>query len=501
MSVKRNLIANYIGQGWTTLMGLAFIPLYIKYIGIEAYGLIGIFTLLQAGLTLLDMGLSSTLSREMARFMGGAYVAETIRDLLRSVEVIALIVSCLIAAGMWLASDWLASEWLHTEKLPIPEVANALSIMGFVAALRFIEGIYRSSIVGLQHQVIYNIISSVMATLRWLGAVGVLAWISPTVNAFFLWQGIVSLLTVLVLGWLTYEVLPRVERTAYFSLSALKGIRCFAGGIMVITFLGLLLTQVDKILLSSILGLVDYGYYTLAAVLAGGLYMISAPIQTAYLPRLNELRASDDHKLLIQTYHRASQMVAVIVGSAAAILVGFSETILNLWTHDAELAARSAMLLSILSLGNLLNCLMLIPCQTQLTFGWTSLLIKINVVSIICIIPTILWVTPRFGAEGAAWTWVSLNVFYMFLGVHFMYRKILTTEKWRWYVEDVFQPLTAAAFIVAPSVWLMPRHMAELSQLAYIFMTSGFVLLASALATRELRLIICKYSLKTFNQL
>ena len=48
--LKRNLIANYLGQGWTALMGLAFIPLYIKYLGIEAYGLIGIFALLQGWL-------------------------------------------------------------------------------------------------------------------------------------------------------------------------------------------------------------------------------------------------------------------------------------------------------------------------------------------------------------------------------------------------------------------------------------------------------------------
>lgn len=41
--LKRNLIANYLGQGWTALMGLAFIPLYIRYLGIEAYGLIGLF--------------------------------------------------------------------------------------------------------------------------------------------------------------------------------------------------------------------------------------------------------------------------------------------------------------------------------------------------------------------------------------------------------------------------------------------------------------------------
>ena len=56
--LKRNLIANYLGQGWTALMGLAFVPLYIQYLGIEAYGLIGLFAVLQAWLALLDMGLT-----------------------------------------------------------------------------------------------------------------------------------------------------------------------------------------------------------------------------------------------------------------------------------------------------------------------------------------------------------------------------------------------------------------------------------------------------------
>ncbi|MBS1199036.1 MAG: polysaccharide biosynthesis protein, partial [Proteobacteria bacterium] len=41
--LRRNLIANYLGQGWAAIMGMAFVPLYIKYLGVESYGLIGLF--------------------------------------------------------------------------------------------------------------------------------------------------------------------------------------------------------------------------------------------------------------------------------------------------------------------------------------------------------------------------------------------------------------------------------------------------------------------------
>jgi O-antigen/teichoic acid export membrane protein len=88
-------------------MGLAFIPVYIKYLGIEAYGLISIFALLQAWLTLLDMGMTPARSREMARFTGGAHNAQLIRDLLRSIEIIGFGMAILVALGIWAASEWL----------------------------------------------------------------------------------------------------------------------------------------------------------------------------------------------------------------------------------------------------------------------------------------------------------------------------------------------------------------------------------------------------------
>ena len=68
--LKRNLVANYAGQAWSAVMGLAFIPVYIHYLGVEAYGLIGLFAVLQAWLALLDMGLTPTLAREMGRYTG-----------------------------------------------------------------------------------------------------------------------------------------------------------------------------------------------------------------------------------------------------------------------------------------------------------------------------------------------------------------------------------------------------------------------------------------------
>lgn len=488
--LKRNLIANYLGQGWVVLMGLAFLPVYIKYLGIEAYGLIGLFAVLQAWLGLLDMGMTPTLNREMARFTAGTHSATSIRDLLRSIEIIALVIATLVGFGIWAASGWLASDWLRAEKLPIDVVAQAFAIMGAVTALRFVEGIYRSAIIGLQRQVLYNVVNGALATLRGLGAVGILILVSPTIEAFFIWQGLVSILSLTILSSVTYRALPKADRAGRYSLPALRGIGKFAGGMMGITFLALLLTQVDKILLSKLLTLSEYGYYSLATVVAAALSMLTGPITQAWFPRLSELHAANNQAELIIKYHQGAQLVSVFMGSAALIMIFFSETILQLWTGDANLANRSATLLSILALGNMLNGLMWIPYQTQLAHGWTGLTTRINIVSVVIIVPAILWATPRYGAEGAAWVWVSLNTGYVLISTHFMYRKILTQEKWCWYGQDLLQPLLVAATVASTAALAMPTTLIMPLQLLWLLLASALTLIAAAIAAPGVRTVL-----------
>jgi O-antigen/teichoic acid export membrane protein len=81
-----NLSANYAGQFWVALMGIAFVPTYIRLIGIESYGLIGLFVLMQSMFTLLDLGLGPAIGREASKFKAGVLSLQTIIDTLRSIE-------------------------------------------------------------------------------------------------------------------------------------------------------------------------------------------------------------------------------------------------------------------------------------------------------------------------------------------------------------------------------------------------------------------------------
>jgi O-antigen/teichoic acid export membrane protein len=487
MALKKNILANYVGQGWRIVMSLAFVPLYIRYLGIEAYGLIGIFAILQAWLILLDLGMKPVLGREMARFTGGAHDSQSIRDLLRSIEIIAIAIAVLIALGIWGASGWLAANWVHAQKLPVALVARAFSLMGVVAALQFVESIYTSSIAGLQRQVLQSAISSLIATVRGLGAVAILAWVSPTITAFFAWQGFISFATAVVFSIVVYRVLPSSPRPAHFSKQALKDVWRYAAGMAGITLLSLILTQVDKVLLSRLLSLQAFAYYALAGVVANALYLLTGPVTTAFYPRFTELAMETDDGPLGKVYHQGAQLVTVLTGAGAVVLIVFGHRVLLLWTADPTLADHVAPLMKVLALGTLLNALLWIPYQLELAHAWTSISIKTNIVAVCILVPAILWVVPVYGAIGAAWIWVLLNSGYMVFGIYFLHRRLLRTEKWRWYFQDVGVPLAAATAAAWLCRWAMPANLGRIGEVAVLAISSGFVLISAALMAPAVR--------------
>lgn len=488
MPHKRNLIANYLGQGWSAAISLAFIPIYIQYLGMESYGLIGLFAVLQAWLALLDMGLTPTLTREMARFTAGVHSAQFIGDMLYSLEVICFSLATLIGIVIWAGSSYVANDWLHVEKLPTSIVTEALSIMALVAALRFCEGIYRGSLFGLQQQVWFNVANATLATLRHGGAVAILIFVSPTIQGFFYWQALVSLCSIFVLGLHVHKILPAPILPASFSMAVVRDIWRFAAGMMGIAFLSILLTQVDKVILSRMLTLNAFGIYSLAGTVAGAFYLVVVPITQALYPRMVEFVSRDNRSGLISIYHVGAQIITVLTAPIVLLFCFYGENIIFIWSGNENLAKNIAPILTPLMLGTFLNGLMHIPYQLQLAHGWTSFTIKINLVGVTILIPAILWIVPLYGVEGAAWIWVALNAGYVFIAIHFMHRRLLPEVKWQWYQFDLVLPVVGSVATFFLLKYFTPENLSDrLSWLIYLITTGGVVTAVAILMADQLR--------------
>jgi O-antigen/teichoic acid export membrane protein len=132
----------------------------------------------------------------------------------------------------------------------------------------------------------------------------------------------------------------------------------------------------------------------------------------------------------------------------ALVMAAFAEPLLYVWTGNISLAQQTAPLLALLSLGTLCNGIMYVPYSMQLAYGWTGFAVRVNIVAVCIMVPFILWAVPRFGAIGGAWAWLALNAGYVHISTHFMHRRLLHGEKWRWYRDAFFKPLVVGSITV-----------------------------------------------------
>ena len=484
--IRRNLIANFGGQGSRALMALVFVPFYVRILGVEAYGLIGLYASLLIALGLFDAGMRPTLAREMARFTGGAMNAGEIRTLLRSVELPVFAVALAIALLVAAAAPWLAQHWVHPEHLPRGAIAHAFAVMGFVAALQIVESAYDSCLAGLQRQVLQNAIITAMAALRGFGALAVL-WVWPTVQAFFLWQAAVALLSLTLLGLAVYRSLPSAAAPVRFSLQALKSVRRYALGMFAIALVSVLLTQTDKFLLSRLVPLAELGRYTIAAAVAGAIGFVAGPVGNAYYPRMTELVARSETADLAAIFHQAAKLTALLTGTAAAMCLLFGERLLSLWLHDPALGASAAPLLALLALGGMFNSLSAVPYLLQLAHGNTATTLRLNLVVLALFLPLLVIMVHASGALGAAQSWAAMTLCTMVAIATLTFRRYLTAEGRRWWLGDVL-PMLAVVFGAAAILQLLlPRPQGPFAEAAVLLAAGGAILACGLLADRQFR--------------
>jgi O-antigen/teichoic acid export membrane protein len=488
--IRINAFANYAGTFWASFMSLVFVPLYIHFMGIESYGLVGMFASLQALFGILDLGLSATMNREMARLDAKPDSRQHARDLARTLEVVFWAVAILLGAVTMLLARPITDYWLKPDSLPKEDIQQALTIMAFVLALRWPISYYTGGLMGLQRQVLVNVISSVIATVRGVGTIGVLWLVSPTIQAFFAFQIFCSAIEVATLAICLWRFLSPAEGHPRFRGNLLKELWRFSAGMTGISMLTIILMQTDKVMLSRMLTLEQFGYYTLAWNVATVMLRAVGPVCVAVYPRMTELATLNDEAAFASLYHKTTQFVAVVAFPLAAVIAIFSKELMFLWSQSQRLAANTAPILSMLAVGTCLNMIMNPPFYAQWAYGWVSLALTQCLVSVVVLVPLLIVLTLHYGPLGAAAAWIILNLGSIFFVVTIMHKRILKQERVSWYFQDVILPAMAVLFIAIPAALFMPKMASTPVQLAYIAVTGSLCLAAASLASAYTRQLV-----------
>lgn len=455
MSLRGNIVANYFSQAYIAGVGIVTMPFYVRYMGTEAYGLIGFYTMLQAWFQLLDTGLSTTLARESSRYNGRTGDESTLIWLRRILERFFLAVGVIGSLVFFFFAETITNEWLQVGNLPPREVINSVQLMGIVIACRWISCLYRGVIVGFEQQVWLGSFNVGVATARFLLCLPVVIFIDASPTTYFTYQSAVSLFEAIGLYCQANRLLPNGSSAIGSSVGLRRGPLKFASGVALTSIVWVVVTQVDKLLLSKLLTLPAFGEFSLTVLLSGGVNLLAAPIGAAILPRLTTTAATDE-KNTRELYAHYTQITCLVLFPAAFTLYACAKPVLFAWTGDILLARSVNTVLGLYSVGNAIMGVTAFAYYIQYAKGNIRLHVIGNAVFATIYLPTVFWVVKDYGATGAAAAWLVINTVYFVAWVPLVHRAVVPGLHLSWLLRDVLSVALGASVPAMLLITLLP---------------------------------------------
>jgi O-antigen/teichoic acid export membrane protein len=216
-----------------------------------------------------------------------------------------------------------------------------------------------------------------------------------------------------------------------------------------------------------------------------------APISEALFPKMSQLAAQNNNVELGYLYHRGAQLSALALFPIAGILLFFPKEVLFLWTGDAVLATNAYVLVGLLSFGVVLNYGVMGTLDLlQMSYGWLKPALYSRLFAFVLIVPVMVWMTLTYAAIGAAISWLIIYCSFLLLTPHFVFRRLLPTEKWNWYLYDFGLPLAVAVGITGVGRFVFVVAADRVGLFLYLISILGMALLVVAFSMRYTRQLI-----------
>lgn len=495
----KNIIANFIGKFWSILSNFLFIPLYIYYLGFESYAIIS-FTLVIAGLmAVLDAGLTATLSREFARVDNSQLEKIRIFKTLETLYFIIIGFSIVLVIGF---SDVIANNWLNLNTFNPTRVSFFLKIISFDIGFQLLFRFYMGGLLGLEKQVKANFYQVGWGMLR-NGLVIIAIWLVPTLEMFFIWQTLSTFIFAILLllslnktliGQYKFDFKPKIERSVF------KNIWRFAGGMLLISFVASLNTQMDKLTISKLLPIETLGYYTLAVSLSMGIMVLVSPISIALLPRFTALYSAGKKSEASILFHKINLFVAILVFSVMVNLSFFSKTIIWVWTGEMNLAEQAYIYLPIIAMSFAMLSIVTIPYNIAIANGYTKLNNVLGIISLCITLPGYWIATQYYGAIGAASVFCVVQIIITLIYIYVINAKYLKEKSISiLYIKQMLLPLTislsiAFGFSFIPD-WITQNRFYSFTWVGIATIITFIITILILVPVKELKQVI---KLKTF---
>jgi len=383
-------------------VGIVTIPLLIRALGLDRFGVLTLAWLLIGYLGLFDLGLGRAVTKLVAERLG-TEDHESIPALVWTALGVIGGLGVIATAGLLVATPELVHQWL---KIPVPIqddaggafilIALAIPAVTVTTGLRAIlEATQRFDLAGPLRLGLgtYTFVAPLVA-------VHIVNTLTFTILSLVLGRIIVLLLHL----YFALRVLPDLKRVQ-MARAVLKPLLSFGGWVTVSNVIGPLLAYLDRFLIGGVLSVTSVAYYATPFDMVTRLLVAPYALAgVAYPAFAAELRS--DKPRVIRVFNAALAWTIVLLFPVLLILMAFSKEILQAWL-GADFASRSGFVLEVLSLGVMANALAQVPFALVQASGRPDLTAKLHLIELPLYVAALWVMIGKFGVVGAALAWTA----------------------------------------------------------------------------------------------
>lgn len=348
-----NMAVLFVGKTAGLVVGLLFLPLYHKLLGANQFGVVAVVLSLQALLTMMDLGMSTIVSRDAAVSSSPSSTYRLLLTAERSLSVfyvgIGAVALCGTSMGLW-------------GDLGYSTVAACVGL--FLALV--LQNLYFAMLLAKRSYVIASTTQIAGSLLRAFASAYVLAFISTSLEIFLITQAAFAVVHAAATRHFCLKVIGTDQRSAAYrpSLGDCAGLARQGASLIVFSAAGAAVTQLDKPIVSALVSAAELAPYFLATtVCMVPISVLAGPVSQFCQPRVISATASGVAGALpaliaIREFVRLTLLATCV---PATLLWLGRNSLMALWLGEGATASAVAGYVGILLPGFAIGALGFVP--------------------------------------------------------------------------------------------------------------------------------------------
>ncbi|MHB8412425.1 MAG: flippase [Candidatus Acidiferrales bacterium] len=401
--LARNTIWNLIGGGVPMLVAIVCIPILIKGLGKDRFGILALAWVIIGYAGFFDLGVGRALTQFVAKKLGAGEDRD-VPPLVWTSLFLMLLLGILGGVVVILISPWLVHHALHIPAALQRETLHSFYLLGVSLPIVITTAGLRGFLEAHQRFDLVNALRIPLNAFVFAGPLLVL----PFSHSLF--PVVAVLVGGRVIGWVAHlllclRVMPGLLRRIAWHRATVGPLLSFGGWLTVTNIVSPLMVALDRFLIGALLSVTAVAYYATPFEVVTRLLLIPGAVVGVMFPAFSASFVQDRNRTAF-LYGRSVKYVLLALFPMILLILVFAESGLKLWL-GADFAQHSTRVLQWLAVGVFINGLALIPYSLLQGVGRPDLTAKLHMAELPAYLLALWWLIHAYGIDGAAMAWTA----------------------------------------------------------------------------------------------